>query len=88
MPDESTIEAVAQTSQGWKTFDVNWTRVEGVLGTGALITSFIWFLGMPTGMAIGVGFGLVLVLDVIRSLIFDSSQSDRSDLNRPEFTRH
>lgn len=88
MTDESTTKTVAQTSQGWKIFDVNWIRVEGILGIGALITSFIWFLGMPTGMAIGVGFGLVLVLDVIRSLIFDSSQSDRSDLNRPEFTRH
>lgn len=80
MTGENTTETVVQTPQGQKIFDVNWTRVEGVLGIGALLTSFIWFLGMPTGMAIGVGFGIILVLDLVRALIFNSSQSDQTDL--------
>lgn len=63
---------------------VNWNRLEGVLAVGALLTSFIWFLGMPTGMAIGVGFGIVLLLDFARSLIFDSASSDRSRLTTTE----
>lgn len=85
MTDETTAEPVVQTLQGRKISDVNWTRVEGVLGVGALLTSFIWFLGMPTGMAIGVGFGIVFVLDVVRALIFTSSQTD---LGTTEVTRH
>jgi hypothetical protein len=62
-------------------------RVEGVLAVGALLTSFIWFLGMPTGMAIGVGFGLVFLLDFIRALIFDSARSSGSRLTPPELTK-
>lgn len=88
MTDETTTETVAQTSQGRRTSDVDWTRVEGVLGVGALLTSFVWFLGMPTGMAIGVGFGIILVLDVIRALIVGSSRSDRSELSTLDSTRH
>ena len=88
MTDETTTETAAQTPRGRKTFNINWTRVEGVLGVGALLTSFIWFLGMPTGMAIGVGFGIILVLDVIRALIFSPSRREHSDLGTPEFSRH
>ncbi len=87
MTDETTTETVVQTPQWRKTFGVNWTRVEGVLGVGALLTSFIWFLGMPTGMAIGVGFGIVLVLDVVRALIFNSSRRDRSEFGTSESAR-
>lgn len=88
MTDETTTETAVQIPWGRKTFNINWTRVEGVLGVGALLTSFIWFLGMPTGMAIGVGFGVVLVLDVVRTLIFNSSRRDHSDFDTPEFSRH
>lgn len=87
MTDENMTETVAKTSYELERFDINWIRVEGVLGIGALITSFIWFLGMPTGMAIGVGFGIVLFLDFIRSLIFGSSRSNRSEHDMPEIAR-
>jgi hypothetical protein len=35
---------------------------------------------MPTGMAIGVGFGVVLLLDFLRSLLFNVTRPDRPDL--------
>lgn len=63
---------------------VNWTRLEGVVAVGALLTSFIWFLGMPTGMAIGIGFGTVLLLDFLRSMLFDEARTDRADLTARE----
>lgn len=73
MTDETESETVPKNAPRWNVKDIPWTRVEGVLAVGALFTSFIWFLGMPTGMAIGVGFGTVLLLDFIRSLIFGPS---------------
>lgn len=88
MTEETPTETVVQTPERWKMIDVNWTRVEGVIGVGALLTSFIWFLGMPTGMAIGVGFGIVLVLDVVRALIFGSSRPSPSEPSTTEFTQH
>lgn len=88
MTDDTVTESAAPATRGRETSNMDWTRVEGVLGVGALLTSFIWFLGMPTGMAIGVGFGIVLVLDVIRALILGSSQPDRSDVSITEFARH
>lgn len=87
MTDENVSETVAKSSHRQGRFNINWTRIEGVLGVGALITSFIWFLGMPTGMAIGVGFGIVLLLDFIRSLIFDSARSDRFEHGTQKIAR-
>lgn len=87
MTDEATTETTVQTPRGRKPFNINWLRVEGVLGVGALLTSFIWFLGMPTGMAIGVGFGIVLVLDVVRALLF-SFLTQSPHLGTTKFFRH
>lgn len=84
MTDETMAETVAENPSRRTTIGISWTRVEGVLAIGALLTSFIWFLGMSTGMAIGVGFGIVLLLDFIRALIFESSQSDRANLSMQE----
>lgn len=66
---------------------IPWNRVEGVLAVGALLTSFVWFLGMPTGMAMGVGFGIVLLLDFIRALNFDSAGSSGSRFAPPELSK-
>lgn len=88
MTDETTAETVAAHDTERRGIDVPWTRVEGVVAVGALLTSFIWFLGMPTGMAIGVGFGTVLLVDFIRALIFGSSRSDRDTLGVREIARH
>ncbi|WP_129116090.1 hypothetical protein [Halegenticoccus tardaugens] len=79
-------ETTRKNVPGQVLFDAPWTRVEGVLAVGALLTSFIWFLGMPTGMAIGVGFGLVLLLDFFRALIFDSARSSGSRFTPLEFS--
>lgn len=87
MTDESMTETTGKNSSGQAIFGIPWTRVEGVLAVGALLTSFIWFLGMPTGMAIGVGFGLVLLLDFIRALIFDSARSSGSRFTPPELSK-
>lgn len=88
MIDENVADIAAALAPGRRGFDVNWTRVEGVAGGGALLTSFVWFLGMPTGMAFGVGFGLVLLLDFVRALIFDTPWTDRSELDAPAVARH
>lgn len=82
MSNTNVTESVPITEFGRKVLGVNWTRVEGVLGLGALLTAFVWFLGMPTGMAIGFGFGVVFVLDVIRDAIFGSSKQVQSELQR------
>lgn len=87
MTDESRSETVAENVARRTSIDIPWTRVEGVLAVGTLLTSFVWFLGMPTGMAIGVGFGIVLLLDFIRALIFESSRSNRAKLNVKEISR-
>lgn len=88
MTNETKTEIHSGSASGRTGLDVRWTRVEGVLAVGALLTSFIWFLGMPTGMAIGVGFGLVLLLDFIRALIFESPPPDQNHLGTSELTRH
>jgi hypothetical protein len=59
---------------------LDWTRLEGIVAVGALLATFLWFLGMPTGMAIGVGFGVVLLLDFLRSLLCNGTRPDRPDL--------
>lgn len=87
MTDENTARTGVTAADGRSIANVDWTRLEGVLAVGALLTSFIWFLGMPTGMAIGVGFGTVLLLDFVRSLIFDSSLPDQSRLSAGEINR-
>lgn len=87
MTDEIMAETAAKNASRWTRFDIPWTRIEGVLAIGALLTSFIWFLGMPTGMAIGVGFGTVLLLDFVRALIFDSAQPSGSQFTPPELSR-
>lgn len=87
MSDENKVETISSTTHVREGLDVNWTRLEGIVAIGALLTSFIWFLGMPTGMAIGVGFGIVLLLDFIRHLIFGPSRPERSNLNTQKMTR-
>lgn len=67
---------------------LNWTRLEGVVGVGTLLTTFIWFLGMPTAMAFGVGFGSILVSDFLRHLIFRDSHDRYSELDTREPVRH
>ncbi|WP_306059379.1 hypothetical protein [Natronococcus wangiae] len=65
-------------------YAVNWTRLEGIVAVGVLLTSFVWFLGMPTGMAIGVGFGIVLLLDFVRSLLFDTGRKESAEVRTRE----
>lgn len=72
-----------ETLAGRTARHVNWTRVEGIVGGGALLTSFLWFLGMPIGMAIGVGFGVLLLLDFVRALLFGASPADRQRPTTP-----
>lgn len=88
MTNETVTETVGSTARAQKGVDVNWTRLEAVVGLGAVLTSFIWFLGMPTGMAVGVGFGIVLLLDVGRSLIIESSKPERTQLGGQEAVSH
>lgn len=88
MTDENTSETVETNVPPRTGIDIPWNRVEGVVAVGALLTSFIWFLGMPTGMAVGVGFGIVLLLDFIRSMIFESAESDRDHFSLEEVARH
>lgn len=42
---------------------------------------------MQTGMGIGMGFCAVLLLNFLRSPLFDAVQSDRADLAAQEPTR-
>ncbi len=86
MPDENSAETVFNPA-AHEGSNVNWTRIEGVVGVGALLTSFLWFLGMPTGMAIGIGFGTILLLDFIRQLLFGSSRAEHTHLSTPERPR-
>lgn len=88
MPDKTKTETYMRSASKRSGIGIPWNRVEGVLAVGALLTSFIWFLGMPTGMAIGVGFGIVLLMDFIRALIFGSSIHDQSQLDTQELNRH
>lgn len=74
MDTEDTQEIMHRTADARHELGVNWTRLEGVVGLGALVTSFLWFLGMPAAMAIGVGFGAIFLLDVARYTIFVSSK--------------
>lgn len=76
MTDEYTAETDADGTHDRIAHGTNWTRLEGVVAVGALLASFLWFLGMPTGLAIGVGFGVVLLLDFLRSLIFDEARAE------------
>lgn len=78
MSNEYPEEPRARSIRTGAVHDVNWTRLEGVIAAGALLASFVWFLGMPTGMAVGVGFGAVLLLDFLRSLLFDGARSRRA----------
>lgn len=88
MTDETMTETGAENASRRTGIDIPWTRLEGVLAGGALLTSFVWFLGMPTGMAFGVGFGIVLLVDFARAVIFGSSRVDREPLSRHELARH
>lgn len=81
MTNEHTEDTNPKSAHVSRDYTVNWTRLEGILAVGALLTSIIWFLGMPTGMAIGVGFGIVLLLDFLRSLIFDAARTDHADFS-------
>ncbi len=88
MTDNNLEERVSNTTHVRKGYDVNWTRLEGVVAVGTLLASFMWFLGMSIGMAIGFGFGIVLLLDFIRELIFGSSRNATPRPDSPALARH
>lgn len=88
MSSETSTETVEQAAEERRGFEINWRRVEGLIGAGALFTSFLWFLGMPTGMAIGVGVGTILLVDFSRALIFDSSQSEQPYVDARDTSRY